>query len=170
MIMKITKKSQLFSEAFKYILAGLFSILILIAGYKSISAIQQRSCAAEIKNFESELKNLDKNLRYGTKELKSYVVPCGAKNIYLFDLSRKIDLEQFNKVPVMKDSLKTSGNHNIFLVRENKVIDSFYSGNLEINMPYYFCLLAKNEKIEFFAEGTAAAAKITLPDEQLQCS
>ena len=163
------KKSQLFSEAFKYILAGLFSILILIAGYKSISAIQQRSCAAEIKNFESELKNLDKDLRYGAKELKSYIVPCGAKNIYIFDLSRKIDLEQFDKAPLMKDLLKASGSHNIFLVRENKVIGSFYSGNIEIDMPYYFCLLAKNEKIAFFAEGAAAAAKITLPGEQAQC-
>ena len=163
------KKSQLFSEAFKYILAGLFSILILIAGYKSISAIQQRSCAAEIKNFESELKSLDKNLRYGAKELKSYIVPCGAKNIYFFDLSGKIDLEQFNEVPLMKDSLNTSGNHNLFLVRENKVISSFYSGNIDIDVPYYFCLLAKNEKIEFFSEGAAAAAKITLPGEQAQC-
>ena len=163
------KKSQLFSETFKYILAGFLSIAVLIAGYKSISAVQQRSCAAEIKNFESELKNSDKSLRYGAKELKSYAVPCGAKNIYLFDLSGKIDLEQFNKVPIMKDSLKTSGNYNIFLVRENKVIDSFYSGKLEIDAPYYFCLLAKNEKIAFFSEGAEAAAKITLPDEQAQC-
>lgn len=162
-------KSQLFSEAFKYILAGLFSILVLVAGYKSVGIIQQRSCAVEIKNFESELKSLDKNLRYGAKELKSYIVPCGAKNIYLFDLSRKIGLENFNKVPVMKDSLNTSRNHNIFLVRENKVIDSFYSGNLEIDMPYYFCLLAMNEKMGFFAEGAANAAKITLPVEQAQC-
>lgn len=164
------KKSQLFSETFKYILAGFLSIAVLIAGYKSISAIQQRSCTAEIKNFESELRDLDKNLRYGTKELKSYVVPCGAKNIYFFDFKEKIDLEQFNKVPVMKNSLKASRNPNLFLVRESKVIDSFYIGNLEIQSPYYLCLLATSEKMAFFAEGTSNAVKITLPEWQLQCS
>lgn len=163
-------KSQVFSETFKFILAGLFSILILIAGYKSVSLIKQRSCAVEIKNFESELKNLDKSLRYDAKELKAYQVPCNTKNIYLFDLSRKIDLEQFNKVPVMKDSLKTSRNHNVFLVREKQVIDSFYLGNLDIETPHYYCLVAQNEKIMFYAEGAANAAKITLPDEQLQCN
>ncbi|MBI2124639.1 hypothetical protein HYT92_02495 [Candidatus Pacearchaeota archaeon] len=162
-------KSQLFSETFKYILAGVFSVLILMAGYKSVRLVQHRSCAAEIKGFELELGDMGKSLRYATKELKSYVVPCGARSIYLFDLSRTIDLEQFNKLPIMKDSLRTSRNHNIFLIKENEVIDSFYAGSLEIENPHYLCLLAKNEKISFFAEGAANAAKITLSDEQARC-
>ena len=169
-IMKINNKSQVFSETFKYIFAGVFSVIILMAGYNFIGSIQQQRCAAEIKNFEYELKNMDKSIRYGTKELKSYLAPCNAKNIYLFDLSKKIDFEQFSKIPIMQDSLKTSGNHNIFLIGNSRVIGSFYSGNLDIGAPFYFCLLAQNGKIGFFAEGTANAAKITLPDEQLQCA
>ena len=168
--MSINNKSQVFSEAFKYILAGLFSVIILIVGYKSIDLIQQKRCAAEIKNFEYELKNMDKNIRYGAKELKSYLAPCSAKNIYLFDLSKKIDFGKLSKIPIMQDSLKASGNHNLFLIDNGKVIGSFYSGNLDIEDPYYLCLLAQNGKIGFFAEGTANAAKITLPDEQLQCA
>lgn len=163
------RKSQAFSETFKYILAGVFSVLILIAGYKLISLVQQRSCAAEIKDFELELKDMDKSLRYATKEFKSYIVPCSARNIYLFDLSKTIDLEQFNKMPIMKDSLRTSRNKNIFLINGNKIIGSFYAGNLEIGSPYYYCILAQNGKIMLFAEGSAQAAKITLPDEQARC-
>jgi len=163
-------KSQVFSEVFKYIMAGVLGILIIAIGYKSISAVRERACLAEIKSFEIEMEGMDKNLRFGMKDKLTYNVPCNSNQVYIFDLTKPIDFGNFGKIPIMKDSLQTSGSHNVFAVRGNKVVASFYAGSLEISNPYYYCLLPIAGKISFFAEGAKDSARITIPEKQPQCA
>lgn len=164
------KKGQLIGEIFKYILIGLFSILILIWGYKMVNTVKERACKAEISKFEIDLRDINKGLRFGTKELKNYPVPCKVEELYFFDLNKKVNPEYFNDTPILKDALQSAGNDNIFLVKEGNVKSSFYTGNLEIVYPHYICFIPKFDVISFFIEGTGKSAKVVSTVDQPECT
>lgn len=163
-------KAQMVGEVFKYALVGVVSIFILAGGYKMIDAVKERACKTEIAKFEIDLKGIDKRLRFGEKRLQGYDVPCKADKIYFFDLSKSISPENFNDVPLLKDSLKTGGSSNVFVVKEGEVKRSFHSGSLEIVYPYYLCFTPKFDRISFFAEGAGKGAKITNACGQPECT
>ena len=163
-------KAQIAQELFKYMLVGMFSIIVLIGGYKLINAVNDGACKTEIGKFEIDLRNIDKSLRFGTKELRSYDAPCNVDKIYFFDLNKKIDPGIFNDTPVIKDALKNRSKNNLFIVKEGDVKRSFYAGSLKIEDPYYLCLIPKNNKLSFFIESTGESVRITLPSDELRCT
>ncbi len=164
------KKAQTSLDLFKYALAGFVSIVVLIAGYKMISVVMERTCNAEIAKFEIDLRDIDKSLRFGAKELQSHNAPCKVDRIYFFDLNKNLNLENFRDIPIMKDALEGGRDKNVFLVKEGDIKRSFYAGNLEIVYPYYICFLPKFDKISFFAEGAAKSAKIASACNQPECT
>ncbi|MBI2656265.1 hypothetical protein HYX03_00825 [Candidatus Woesearchaeota archaeon] len=164
------KKSQIAGEVFKYALIGVFSVIVLVAGYKMVNIVKDRACNTEIAKFEIELRNIDKSLRFGARELQSYDVPCNADQIYFFDLNKNIKAENFKEIPLIKDTLESKGNNNVFLVKEGEVKRSFYAGNLEMAYPYYICFKPKFDKISFFIEGAGKTAKIAGACEQPECT
>lgn len=163
-------KAQIVGEIFKYSLVGIFSVVVLIFGYKMIDLVKERACKTEIAKFEIDLKGIDKGLRYGAKEVQSHDVPCKVDKIYFFDLSRSINPENFKDVPIIEDSLKSGGNNNVFLVKGGEVKRSFYAGNLEMSYPYHLCFVPKFDKISFFAEGAGKSARITGSCGQPECT
>lgn len=163
------KKSQLGSEVFKYMLIALVAGVILIFGYMMLRSVLQKGCTTELTDFTANFRNIDKSSRYGEMELKEYSVPCKADKIYLFDFSKSINYAQFSQIPIMQDSLKTSKNDNVFLVEENKVLNSFYAGKFEIE-DSYLCLKTSSGKISFFAEGSKDALRISRPQGQPACA
>ncbi|MBI2654215.1 hypothetical protein HYX02_05400 [Candidatus Woesearchaeota archaeon] len=164
------KKAQFVGEIFKYALVGFVSIAVLFAGYKMINAVKDRACQTELAKFEIELRGLDKGLRFGTKDLQSYDVPCKVDRIYFFDLNKKINPNDFRDAPLIKDSLKSGGSNNVFLVKEGQVKRSFHAGNLEMIYPYHICFIPKFEKISFFVESTGKSAKIISACNQPECT
>lgn len=164
------KNAQITGEVIKYGLVMIVAITILIVGYKMVNYVQAKSCRAEISKFEIELRSLDKNSMYGSKELKSYFVPCNSDEIYFFDRSKDIDPEIFSDNPIIQNSVTSKSGNNIFLVKEGQFVGSFSGGNLEIEKPYYICFKPKQGKILFFQEGNGKSAKISIADEQPDCT
>ncbi len=164
------KKAQFIGEVFKYALVAVFSIFILFAGYKFINGVKERACSTQITKFEIDMKNIDKSLRAGEKELQSHDVPCNIDKIYFFDTSRKINSDDFKNIPLLKESLESGGKNNVFLVQKDKVMRSFYAGNIEMLYPNYICFVPKFDKISFFAEGTGKAAAIRGACNQPECT
>lgn len=164
------KRAQIVGEVFKYGLVGIFSIVILIGGYKMVNIVNERACKTEIAKFEIDLRNIDKSLRFGAKELKSYDVPCKVDKIYLFDLNKNINPEEFKETPLIKDTLGSGANKNVFLVKDSEVMHSFYAGNLEMFYPYYICLLPKFDRISFLIEGAGKSAKVASACGQPECT
>ena len=164
------KKAQFAGEVFKYALVAVFSIFILFAGYKFINGVKDRACSTQITKFEIDMRNIDKSLRAGEKELQSHDVPCNIDKIYFFDTSKKVKSDDFEGIPLLKESLESGGNSNVFLVQKNKVVRSFYAGNIEMIYPNYICFVPKFDKISFFAEGTGKTAAIRGACNQPECT
>lgn len=164
------KKAQIIGEVFKYLLVGAVSIIMLVAGYKLVLVVKERGCQAELAKFEVELKDIGRSLRFGEKELKIYDAPCNADKIYFFGNDKPVEPEIFNDIPIIKDSLKSGSQNNIFIVDEGKVKRAFYAGSLEIEAPYYLCFVPKSGKISFFIEGAGKSAKIAAAPETVFCN
>ena len=168
--MKPRKKGGMYSSVIKYILMAFFSFIVLVAGFKGVSFIRDRACNAELAKFEIGLSGIDKELRFGAKELKEFRIPCKTTQIYFFDLSKKINPEDFKDIPLMKNALATGSGKNVFIVDRGKVKKSFYAGNIETIYPYYLCLKPKFDKISFFAEGKGQSALLTGACGQPDCT
>ena len=163
------RKAEFIGDLFKYFLVGIVSITILIFGYKIFYSIEERICMTEVTKFEIDLRNIDKSLRFGARELQSYEVPCDVDQVYFFDKTKNINITNLRNIPFIGDSLKSKSS-NVFLIKESKMIRSFDAGNLEIIYPYYICFVPKSSKISFFIEGAGKSVKIMLANEQPVCS
>ena len=141
------KKGQ--AEVIRFFIIAIIIVAITLFGYKSFTAIQDRICTAEIVKFQTDLKNLDRIVDYGSIKKFSKQIPCQVDEIYFFDLNKKINLDILDNQPLLKDSIESNERKNIFLMKDDKIMDSFYAGNLNINFPNYICLLPKFEKINF---------------------
>lgn len=164
------KKGEIYSSVIKYILMAFFSLIILVAGLKGVGFIRDRACNAELANLEIELSGIDKDIRFGAKELKDFRIPCRTGQIYFFDLGKKINPGDFNNLPLIKNALATGSSKNVFIVDRGKVKKSFYAGNMEIIYPYYMCLKPKFDKISFFAEGKGKSVLLTGACGQPDCT
>ena len=163
------KKSMLISELFKYILAGLFAVLIVTLGYKYIASVTDNECKTEVGKFEIDAKHMGDSLRYGAREMQSLDVPCGADKIYFFDSANKIDMTKLPNIPIMKDSVG-SKTRNVFLIKNGEILMSFDAGSLFILDPFYLCMVPHNSKILIFAEGKGNSVGISAQDGQAVCS
>ncbi len=156
------------SEVFKYIFIIAAAAFIFSFGYKMVKLLNEKNCRTELANFEISLKELDKSLRFGAREQKSYSVPCGATQIYFFDRSKSIEPSDFKQIPILMDALRT-GTNNVFLVKGDGVLKSFYAGNLQIEN-VYICLKPRDEKISLYIEGAGQSVEIKPAKGQLLCS
>ena len=157
-------------EVVKYLIIAAVIIFVIFFGYGVVQKFIGRACSAEIAQFEIDLKDLDKAVKPGSVKEFTTQVPCDADEIYFFDLNKKISLDFLSHLPLLKDSVESKAEKNIFLVKGDKVISSFYAGNLDISYPNYVCFLPKFEKINFFVEGGGSKAAIFPGCLQPECT
>ena len=164
----LNRKSQGASEVLKYLIIAVISAVILIGGYKLVGLISSRSCQADLSRMEIDLRELNKGLRYGEKELRTVKMPCNVEKVYFVDLTRA-SAGSFGAVPVIQDSLQTRAANNIFLEAGSDIKRSFYAGSMEIESPGYLCMKSNAGQISFFAEGAGESARITKAPGQVLC-
>ncbi|MBI2208484.1 DUF4215 domain-containing protein [Candidatus Woesearchaeota archaeon] len=157
-------------EAVKYIVIAAVIIFVTLFGFGVVQKVRDKTCNAEIAQFEISLKNLDKAAKYGSVKEFTEQVPCGADEIYFFDLSKDINLDFLNYLPLLKDSVESKAEKNVFLVKDNELMGSFYAGNLDIGFPNYICFLPKSGKINFFLEGKGTEAAVFPGCLQPECT
>lgn len=164
------KRGQIRGEAIKYILIALVIIVIQFVGYKFFTTLREKQCQTELAKFEIDLKGLDKGIEFGSVDEREHDAPCDVDKIYFIDLDKEVPLDIFNKLPIIKDSLKSKVKKNVFLVKDNKILRSFYAGNLDFEYPYHTCFIPRSNKIYFFIESMGLKVKIIPGCTQPECT
>lgn len=134
----ISKKSQLYSQIFIYILTLVLISLILVYGYKYINDFKKRAEKLSCLKFEKDMQNSIQLLLsdFGSVKRKELKLCSGYKQICFVETFR-----QFNRNfptsnvdpidPLILDSVQSGTEKNVFLVG-NTAKESFYAGKISL--------------------------------------
>jgi cysteine-rich repeat protein len=147
------KKRGQSGEAIRYLIIAVFIIAITTLGYNAAVKVKDRTCNAELVKFEIDLKNMDREVKFGSVEEFTKQTPCSADEIIFVALNKSLDPRVLDHVPLIRDSAQSGTQENVFVVKDKKLFKSFYAGNIDIDYPNYLCLLPRSEEINFFLEG-----------------
>ena len=159
-------------EVIKYVFIAFTILAITFFGYKSLATIKDKACSAELAKFQIDLKNLDETVKFGDVKEFSYPVPCNSNEILFFDLDKRDEIASTltNLNPIITDSIGSKVEKNVFVVKNNKILSSFYAGNLDIEFPNYLCFLPRSEKIDFIVEGKGTSVSVVSSCLQPECT
>src|SRR3989344_5377710 len=158
------------ADVIKYFITAIVIILILLFGFNAVKKLNERTCKTELAKFEISLNDLGRGLKYGDVMDFTENAPCNADEIYFFDLERKTDPMLLEHLPLIKNALEEGVQENVFVLKEGRLLGSFYSGNVEISYPNYICLIPKYGKISFFLEGKGQRAHMASACSQPECT
>ena len=157
-------------QVITYFIVAFAIVAVIFIGFKGVAKIMDKTCEAEIAKFQIDFRELGKILRYGDVEEYTKQVPCDVDEIYFFDLKKEINAEPFKEMPFLADSLESGVRENVFLVKDDEIIDSFYAGNISMEYPNYICFLPKFGNINFFLEGKGRNVNIYSGCFQPECT
>ncbi|HJN56877.1 MAG: hypothetical protein QF436_01995 [Candidatus Woesearchaeota archaeon] len=163
------KKGQL-GDVIRHVIIAFIIVSVTFFGYSTFAKFKNKACKTEIAKFEIDLRDIDKTVKYGSVREIIEQVPCNADEIYFFDLNKDIKLDFLDHLPLLKDSVQSKAEKNVFIVKDDKIIDSFYAGNLDMDFPNYRCFIPKFDKINFFLEGRGTKATVFPGCFQPECT
>jgi hypothetical protein len=125
---KRSKRAQIQSQVFVYILVAIIMGFLLMFSYKSIKGLGEKKVEHEMILFQEKIKKDIESwaLHIGSVGEESYGVPSFITRACFVDLSRRDEILSqgfFDDYPLVIDSLETTEN-NMFLFDEK---DNFYS-------------------------------------------
>lgn len=165
------KKAQFFGRPVVWIIAVIMIAMILFFGYRAITKSIQTGCLVQLTLFEKRLIS-DLESMYnqeGSVVEKDYIVPCGVEKIYFVDIDKDVSFSSLSNYPEIMDNVKSGTEKNVFMIKGNKVYDSF-SADIEIAYPYYDCYITKNGALGLFLEGKAGKTGILKKNNKFDCT
>ena len=163
------KRGQVISQVFAYLLTIVIIGVILIMGYKYISANKEVISKGEFLQFQNKLVSDIKLVgkEHGTLKKISYTLPKNLEELCFVDLSKKdkaLSSKLISFYPLIKDSLNSDLNKNIFFVGATE-LHSLYAGNIQLNhYPYMSCFRSKNNEVEIWIEVLGGGNSLILAD------
>jgi len=148
-------RGQISSTVFTYIFAIVVIAIILLLGYRYISGTQKNIEKADLILFKNKLTNDIETISqdFGSSKKVSYSV--SAEELCLLDLGKSSEISSNPKMdsyPIIKDSVQSNVKKNAFVLG-NKIFESYFVGNIEINDPFFKCFKPLSGKISFVIEG-----------------
>ena len=176
--MIFSKKGFLQSEIIRILIIAIIVVLTFYFGYRGISRISETSCKSGLALLEKDLQTAVNAMasQTGSVEEKEYKVPCDIGRMYFFDLKAfaslglELPFEPFLSYPQIKDSIEAKVEHNVFLVKDNKITNAFYIGDIKIGPPYYDCYITKYGNLDLYLEGKKGKTGILKKDAKFDCT
>lgn len=160
------KKAQMMGQVFIFLLATLLIGFILIFGYNSIKKFNDKVDTVGLAKFKDDLSNTVGvvSTDYGRVKTQSFSAPAGITKIcfvksfpeLIADTTSPTNGHIFSEYPLMKDSIDSQVNQNVFLI-SSKVEESFYIGEIDVDGEIS-CIekVSGNFKIRFEGKGNHA--------------
>ncbi len=159
-------------EVIRLLIIVIVAILIIYFGFTGLSTIFNKGCQSGIILLEKELQTSVEaiSLQTGTVEEKKFNVPCGIEKIYFVDINKNVSFTALQKYPLIINSIKAEVKKNVFLIKDDKIVKSFYADDFEIEFPYYDCYLTKYGDLNVRLEGKEGKTGILKKDFKFDCT
>ncbi|MBW2989602.1 hypothetical protein KY358_04775 [Candidatus Woesearchaeota archaeon] len=168
------KKAQLYGSLFRYILIGLIVVMILFFGINAFNKIGSASCQTGIallrQNLRSSVENVGGGL--GSIQAESFEIPCGADQLYLVDREKNMSrlYRSLYNFPLIKDAINSSSGKNAFLVKDGEVIDSFETGDIDLQKPYFVCSDTRNQDLDLYLGSRGPSTEVSNQRCEFDCT
>ncbi len=161
-----SKKAQISSQVFTYIMAALIIAAIVFIGFRGIATILKKFQDAPLTQFESDIKKqvVSSSTSYMSVELFEFSLPSKYDEICFSDSLNvgKIDASLVDNA-IIRNKIESQVEENIFLLDGSKVLKAYYVEDLDV-LNDYVCVENKG-KIDIWFEGTGKFACLKLNQE-----
>jgi len=168
------KKGQLQGEFFRFFLIIFIGVVIVIGGFKIISKIRGTSCMTSTELFKDELRGYVKEMHgdVGSMSEKDLNAPCDVDKIYFVDLDKDMSSlsKSLREYPLLMDAIESNVDKNVFLVKNERVVDSFYVGDIELQKPYFVCSDTGRGNIGLYLGGRAYSTEVVNKECVFDCT
>ena len=152
------KKSQIQSKIFIYMLAIMIGGMVLLFGYRVINEMNEKSDKVAFIRFTNKLNEDVESISYepGSVKTEKYMLPANFGRICFVDLDNIQDTSYLNGYPIVKDSVESKAQKNVFLLKGDN-FETFYVESLHLNDPYFHCVDSGrtiNIRMEGLGDGT----------------
>lgn len=119
-------------------------------GISSIKSIKNKACLTESVVFYEDLKTAiaEKSKNYGSRSLQDFSMPCGADKVFFIDLEGNIPQKIMNQTRMIRDSLDDSEGKNVFIFKDNKLMNVLAVEDIGATHPYYRCFSNRDSKMK----------------------
>lgn len=168
------KRGQAFWEIFRYILIILIAGMIIFFGVRAFNRLRESSCKTELMLFEENLKKsvYEASTQIGGINEIKIGVPCRADRIYFADIKK--NLSSFAKsvydLPMVADFIISGVKENAVVIKDGKVIGSFYAGDIELRKPYFVCSDTSRGMINLYLSGRGDSTEIVNKECSNDCT
>ena len=157
----ISRKSQVQTQIFIYIIAIVVFSFILLYGYNAVKGFKQKSDQIAYIKFKTDLLSTVKRISpdYGTVKREEFFIGGEYSKVCFVQSYRPIKLKILNKIEavgdlIVKNSVESDVNKNVFLFAIT-LQESFDIGAISVDDDSYKCININNgkAKIQFKGEG-----------------
>lgn len=155
------KKGQI-QQVFIYLLTIVAVGMVLLIGYRAIGGLMAKGCDVEKATFKSTLESyIDKYADFGSYHLENMKAPCSFAEV-CFVSSDEIGTDPFTSTnPIIKDSVESGIEENIFLVKTEVTEPFGYMEEIEVE-DGVVCIENSNGKFKIAFEGLGRKTNISI--------
>lgn len=162
-------KAEVQNLVFVFILALLVIALVMLFGFKAIRDLMVKSTEADFIRFKTALERDISAIttEAGSSELLDLKLPAGYKQICFIDddlianYGSGATLEDFDRNPLIENSVKSGVQKNTFLVKDKASVETFYTGKIDVANQKALCIEASSGKVTFRITGKGNHVEIS---------
>lgn len=167
--MKSSRKAEIESRVFVFLLVAMVIILLLVFASCSIKKARDKAREIEQKRLEQEISASVQELEYGSVDRKQLRVPTGTKEVCFIDITKRskvlsspiIKADKYNR---MRSIIESGEKKNIFfLIQQDPHIIAIYEPGICFDhYPYFVCFEPRADILNLYLEGKGSCALIVM--------
>jgi len=161
------KSEELNQQVIITILIVILAILLIVFMIKACSMFKGKTQQVKLTDLEGEIKETVESLssKFEAQKNKAFELPQGIDTVCFIDLSKSefiLDTDLANDYPLIRGSLESGDNKNMFLIQNNNVVASLDAGNIcfENCDNFYSCVSSQDNILNIWFEGRTGCTQV----------
>jgi hypothetical protein len=164
------KKAQISGELLRKFMIAVFVIVIILFGINSIQQIREKQEEVAVVTMKSDISNvIEESVAPGISTTEEFNLPKD-KDLCFIDLSKRsevLESSQIRAFPEIKDVLESGVDENVFILKDNKIIESSSERICLDDYPYFTCTTLASRSLNLMLEGRGKCTAIFFEEVEI---